>query len=333
MPYPHAIRLRGPWQLEPLARYVLSAEGCVESADNLPTACRTTVPADWGSLLGDDFRGRVRYRRTFNPPPSLHAHERIWLVVEGVDARGTVALNGMSLGQVPGYAIVANFDVTSLISSRNEVILDVELPPDSAGKGGPLRPGREALPGGAIGDVRLEIRSAQFIDRLAIWSIGECGHQQFVAAGAIGGEPADAGLAVVISGCQRELAYTETMYGKPFNLAFEAEEFPTWSTDRPTLAPIEVKLLSGGSAVWQRQIETGFRAAEAKHAALKLTQILSDSSYRDYDRAGTAVIQQVPLAWADEVCARLAHHPSVVAWSAGTSELPPPAPTAGRPWM
>src|ERR1700752_3227561 len=118
MPYPHAIRLRGPWQLEPLARYVLTAKGSIESLDDLPAPCRTTVPSDWGSLLGDDFRGRVRYRRSFNAPPSLDPHERIWLVVEGVDARGTISLNDTPLCNVLGYALVAEFDITSLVAPR-----------------------------------------------------------------------------------------------------------------------------------------------------------------------------------------------------------------------
>lgn len=332
MPYPHAIRLRGPWQLEPLARYVLTSAGCVESTSNLPHPCRTTVPSDWGELLGNDFRGRVRYRRTFNPPPSLDPHERIWLVVEGVDARGTVSLNGIPLGSVPGYAIAANFDATPLIQARNEVVLDVDLPADVRGNQEIVRPGRETLPGGPIGNVRLEIRSAQCIGRLTIWSV-EGGRKQFSAAGIIAGEATDSRLAVVVSGCERELAYTEIAAGHSFNMSFAAEGFPIWSADKPGLTPVEVKLLAGGSAIWQRQIETGFRAAEVTPDTLRLSQILSDTSYADFDRAGTAVIQHVPLGWTDEVCARLAHHPSIVAWSPGAAELPPSSTTFGRPWV
>jgi hypothetical protein len=128
------------------------------------------------------------------------------------------------------------------------------------------------------------------------------------------------------------LAYVEAPACESFHLGFEADDFPTWTKDRPRLGPIEVKLLAGGSAVWQRQIQTGFRAAEVDDAASRLEQVLSESAYTDFDRAGTTVIQRVPLAWADEVCPRLAHHPSIVAWSTGGGDGSPRAPTFGRPW-
>ena len=79
----HTIRLRGPWQLEPVFRYVLRADGGYDRlADGLPAAARMQVPADWSAALGGDFLGRVRYVRTFNSPPGLQPDERVWLVVE-----------------------------------------------------------------------------------------------------------------------------------------------------------------------------------------------------------------------------------------------------------
>ena len=332
MPYPHTIRLRGPWQFEPLVRYALTADGTIESLDDVPPPGRVTVPCDWGDSLGHDFRGRVRYRRSFNPPGSLDAHERVWLVVTGADARGDVSLNATRLGEVRGYAIGASFDITALVAARNEITLDVELPAHGGSEDEPLRPGRETLPGGPIGDVYLEIRSQQFIERLAVWNEAAHDHHYFIAAGRIAGEADDGPFAVVVSGCQRELAYIEASSGASFECPFEAEGFPNWTTDRPTLAPMEIKLLAGGSSVWQRQIQTGFRDVAANDEMPRLVQILADGAYADFDRAGTAVIQQMPLGWADDACAHLAHHPSIVAWSVLPGEPPPGTPTYGRPW-
>lgn len=152
----HTIRLRGPWQCRPLARTVLIASGETASeSGELPIGGRVEVPADWGGLLGADFRGRVRYTRGFGIPTGIEPGQRLDLVVERVDAFGQVFLNGQPLGTVADT--LARFDVTVLLKPRNELIIEVELPrltPESA----PLpRPGREGLPGGLVGEVRLEI--------------------------------------------------------------------------------------------------------------------------------------------------------------------------------
>ena len=187
MPYPHVIRLRGPWQYRPLTRFDLGP---------LPPPGRVELPTDWGATLGDEFRGRVRYERSFNPPTHLDPHERVWLVIEGAGARADVSLNGHPLGTVEGYALASEWDITEGIGRRNVLSIDVELldlendetgesrnsalrtphpaldPPGrrhgSAPATGdlPLRTGRSDLPGGPTGQVRLEIRSTAFIDEI-----------------------------------------------------------------------------------------------------------------------------------------------------------------------
>jgi hypothetical protein len=158
MPQPHVIRLRGPWDFEPLARVSIAADGGrQENANNLPPAGRVHLPADWGLSLGADFRGRVRYLRRFGLPTNLEPDDCVSLVIEGVDYFGTVLLNGVRLGELSGYAVAAPFDVRELLAPRNLLLLDVELPSYAAGAKAPERPGRESLPGGPIGEVRLEI--------------------------------------------------------------------------------------------------------------------------------------------------------------------------------
>ncbi|HVA46078.1 MAG TPA: hypothetical protein VNH11_06860 [Pirellulales bacterium] len=332
MPYPHVIRLRGPWHFEPLARATLDADGQItEISAGLPPAGRATVPEDWGDRLGSGFRGRVRYRRTFNPPATLDPHERLWLVVKGVDAFGHVSVNGTRLGTIDGYALARGFEVTRLVGPRNEIDLEVELPQELPGVTQPLRPGRERLPGGPIGEVRLEVRAQWFLEPLAIWSTPAS--DGFLIRGQARGEPLASPLAVVVSGCEREIAYVETQVGAWFEILAPAPDFPVWTTHSPTLAPLEVKLLWGGTAVWQAVIQTALRGAVVNADATLVEQILPDAAYQEFDRNGRTVIQRLPLEWAEPVCFRLAYHPSVVGWSALPEQPAPSAATYGRPWL
>jgi beta-galactosidase/beta-glucuronidase len=159
---PHVIRLRGPWDYEPLQRLELAADGAVQTADEpLPAPGRITIPADWGQTLGTDFRGRVRFVRRFGQPTNLGASERVWLVCEGVDLRGEASLNGRPLGELQGWRTVARFDVTTQLELRNELAIVVELPPLGDRTEHALRCDRAGRAGGLIGEVRLEIEPVQ----------------------------------------------------------------------------------------------------------------------------------------------------------------------------
>ena len=70
--YPHRIRLRGPWDCEPLARL---APGASDGA--LPPPGRMTLPCRWAEGGLTDFAGRVRFRRRFGYPGRIDAHERV----------------------------------------------------------------------------------------------------------------------------------------------------------------------------------------------------------------------------------------------------------------
>lgn len=161
----HVIRLRGPWEYEPLARVFLGSDGTRnEGTDDLPPPGRLQLPADWGATLGRDFHGRVRYRRRFGLPTNLGPLDEIWLVIEGVDYFGDVSLNGQALGRIAGYVAPREFDIRGALAPRNLLTLDVELPRyamDSGAVATIERPGRDGLPGGPIGEVRLEIRATR----------------------------------------------------------------------------------------------------------------------------------------------------------------------------
>ena len=115
MPDIHSIRLRSVWKSEP------AAEG-------------------------------VRYRRGFNRPTGLAAHERVFLVVDRVGAPARVALNGEVLGEVRGAAS-ARFEITQRLQPHNELTFEVTGSADTAAP-------PAGQPGGPIGEVRLEIESA-----------------------------------------------------------------------------------------------------------------------------------------------------------------------------
>jgi hypothetical protein len=164
---PHTIRLRGPWEYQPLARYVPLASGALGPTNNdLPPGGAMELPADWGEALSPEFQGEVRFVRRFNRPTGLDTASRVWLVIEDVDFHASVVLNGRDLGGVlaSGAQNTADlprcpvrFDITPDLALQNVLSITVKCP-QLGPMGAPLpRPGRTARPGGLIGLVRLEI--------------------------------------------------------------------------------------------------------------------------------------------------------------------------------
>jgi beta-galactosidase/beta-glucuronidase len=156
MSEPHIIRLRGPWQLRPLVRFVTGGEGEHREEPLDAPPCRVSVPGDWTDALGCDFLGRARYTRPFNRPTNLEPHERVWLVLEGVDLQGSVLLNGLLLGSAAGCQTAVRFDITMALTLHN--LLEVDVTMTAAALPDPsVRPARAGLAGGLTGEVRLEI--------------------------------------------------------------------------------------------------------------------------------------------------------------------------------
>jgi hypothetical protein len=144
----HIIRLRGPWQLEPVARYVARGGGQQCAADDLPAPGRAQMPADWSATCGPDFRGVVRYRRSFQQPTGLTPGDTVRLVVEPPQSRATVRLADQELGIVRFNGPPGRFDITRLLADHNQLEIVVEHPaPDDPSES----------PGGLVGEVRLEI--------------------------------------------------------------------------------------------------------------------------------------------------------------------------------
>jgi beta-galactosidase/beta-glucuronidase len=153
----HVIRLRGPWDYEPVARFVTTPSGEErEETDGLPHGGKASMPRDWGAELGERFQGRVRYTRRFNCPTNLEPLERVWLVFDGIDHEARVALNEQPLGELRGCLEAHRIEITPVLLPHNVLSVEVSLRPavfaDSAARGN--RAGRS---GGLFGEVRLEI--------------------------------------------------------------------------------------------------------------------------------------------------------------------------------
>jgi beta-galactosidase/beta-glucuronidase len=153
----HTIRLRGPWQLEPVERFVRGRDGRLErTSESLPPAARATMPADWSNDFGRDFCGRVRYQRIFQKPTGLETGERVWLVIDPPRSYGVVTLNDEPLGEIRVGDPPARFDITDRLADHNRLEIVVTHPVlDAAGRVN--EDSSDRAPGGLIGLVRLEI--------------------------------------------------------------------------------------------------------------------------------------------------------------------------------
>lgn len=136
--YPYRIRLRGPWDAEPL--------------DPPGPVRRVTLPARLGECGLGDCR-RVRFVRRFGRPRRIDEHERIWLVGEGLSGRAEFRLNGRDLGWHSGDAGPFAYHVTDSIGERNELAIDLSADEPS---------------GGLWGDVALEIRCSAYLDEVTV---------------------------------------------------------------------------------------------------------------------------------------------------------------------
>ena len=332
MAYPHPIRLHGPWEWEVLRSNMPGEEVAAMQR-------RLHIPGDWGGVLGAAFQGQVRLRRWFHRPGKLEAHERAWLVCQGVDPGGTIRLNGEELGAAQGYAIPVEFHVTERLLARNNLEIDIDTYSIAGMQG--LRPGREGLPGGLLGDIRLEIRAEYFVQGLSLYFDPRSTPPQAVLQGQVMGNRTADKFEIAARGPAGELVYGEVPLDKRFELRGPAEGIPAWkaspavSGEQNRLAEVEVRLLRGGSRLWEGWYHTAIPAQD--NASAQIVNRIDDKYLDDCDQGGQSVVQSIPWQWSGEVCPRLAHHPSIVAWAASNAPRQPadkrPAITFGRQWI
>jgi hypothetical protein len=131
-PYPHRIRLRGPWECEQLIH-------------------RVTMPCRWPEAGLAGFRGSARFLRKFGYPGQIDEGEHVWLTCDGCTGVREVSLNGQLLTSTAGETFA--FDVTTILTQRNRLEVLVQGDADDAG---------------LWGEVALEIRRDAYLTDLHI---------------------------------------------------------------------------------------------------------------------------------------------------------------------
>jgi hypothetical protein len=225
--YPHRIRLRGPWDCEPLAWSPIAPDLA------LPGPRRVTMPCRWGEAGLEGFRGRVRFRRRFGYPGRLDAHERVWLTFAGIDGVATVRLNGIALGEL---AEPGEFEITPQLALRNELLVEVD--------------GNES--GGLWGEVALEVRCSAYLRGVAVTAFSQGSAVELHAQGEVAGA-AEGPLELYVVLDRSTVAYAAVLPG-PFHLVADTLDRQPWA-ERPTDAgpfPIARVELVRGASVWFR---------------------------------------------------------------------------------
>lgn len=122
----HRIHLRGPWRFEPVAHALPDPNPAPTGTTNsLPSPGSARLPVPWRSFLGD-FRGTAAFQRRFHRPNNLTAHDRVFVVLEGVIGSGHVALNGRALGAIDDVTHSFAADVTAQLCGNDELRVDLE---------------------------------------------------------------------------------------------------------------------------------------------------------------------------------------------------------------
>lgn len=238
--YPHRIRLRGPWECEPLRRDN-------ETEEPLPRPFRMTMPCRWNEAGLPGFRGRVRFRRSFGYPGRLDAHERVWLTFAGVGGAAEAQLNNHPLGRI---ATGSELEVTPLLRPRNELVVEVESTADQ---------------GGIWGEVALEVRCTAFLRDLRTSAILTGDGVQLRVSGQVAGT-ADRPLEVYVLVDRSVVGYqmvTAAAEGQPFDMVLPAVSPAKWASSegRISVLPVQVDLVNG-AVVWYSsrgdvKVETG----------------------------------------------------------------------------
>lgn len=224
--YPHRIRLRGPWEYEPLARV---------DGTGAPSPGSMTMPCRWHAGGLADFSGKVRFRRRFGFPSRIDTHERVWLTFAGADRSAEVWLNGTFLGRHDGDGPF-EFEITGLLQARNELRIDLE---------------GSAQRGGLWGEVALEIRCTAYLrcQRFET-TVKDQTVFLYVHGEVVGMAERPLELYLLLDGTTVAYATIPAApEGQPFQLNSEGLEKTIWEARKPHHVQID---LVNGASVWYR---------------------------------------------------------------------------------
>lgn len=222
--YPHRIRLRGPWQIEPHA----------ESGNAVPPFT-VSMPCTWSEMGLGSFRGMVRLRRSFGMPRRLDSWERIWLTGADVHWQTDVFLNDEQLGTIVACGQPISLEITGKLRERNEVCLVTQLD----------------VPGATVGhDLALEIRAAAWLDQVhSQLTLADAQSELTIRGRAYGASPTPVDAFVIVG---RHVAHQTrvepTESGRHFEWKFTLTASDTVHAEHGL---ISVELVQG-SAIWYR---------------------------------------------------------------------------------
>jgi beta-galactosidase/beta-glucuronidase len=141
---PHFIRLRGPWNWQPVSRWTQNPSGEWQlTANDLPQGGAIVLPGDWNAILGENHLGSVLFTRTFRCPQAIAAAAHVSLEIEDANRQAKVELNDQLLGEIissqlpAAYTVQrcpARFDITRLLRPSNLLSVTVTSSPPDEGK-------------------------------------------------------------------------------------------------------------------------------------------------------------------------------------------------------
>ncbi|MFN4261409.1 MAG: hypothetical protein ACK4RK_19155 [Gemmataceae bacterium] len=219
-PYPHRIALRGPWDYEIVSGAITA---------DAPRHGRMASPCRWQT---GGSSSTVRLRRRFGYPGRIDAHERVWLLIGGLEGVADVSLNQCSLGQLRQEDSPFAFDVTPSLQARNQLQAEVRTAGDQGG----------------FWDVALEVRCLAFPRRLSYRFVEIEGQAVLEVHGEIVG-PSDLSLELYALLDRATVAYAPVQAvdtGRPFLLRSE----PLTGIDQAKNGPglLTVDLVRAGSS-------------------------------------------------------------------------------------
>src|SRR6476620_10431584 len=86
------------------------------------------MPADWSTVFGADFLGRVQYRRVFHRPTGLETGDRVLLAVEPAMSLACITLEKSLLGFVYPNEALGRFEITDRLKDDNVLEVFVDHP-------------------------------------------------------------------------------------------------------------------------------------------------------------------------------------------------------------
>lgn len=181
--YPHRIRLRGPWGIQPLTEPAMPPR-------------MVKMPCRWAVAAGPGFTGRVRCCRSFGNLGRLDATERVWLTFSGFTCPAEVRLNGTLLGAALCGA--SDFEVTNLLGQRNQLELTMTAGPDQED---------------SWEEVALEVRATAYLRGVRVYR----GGSELHVAGEVAGF-ADKPLELYVLRDRSNVAYRTIEAGQAFHL-------------------------------------------------------------------------------------------------------------------